>query len=173
MQDNLGNPFANSFEKSFNALMQLNMNTVQRMFSTNQEALMTVRRPEDLIETTVGLMVEQGQKNMEYVQNFFQICESHMLHVSLNDSKKTMKQVVKTMKPVVSSMAKSVATVSRPQKAKSRTVAPKKLLATSSMSTGQKSGVKPGKTSLKNNAHSSAKTSAIKTGSKSRTTVKK
>ena len=172
MQDNL-NPFANSFEKSFNAIMQLNMNTVQRMLSKNHEALMTVGRPEEFLEKSVGLMVEQGQKNMEYVQDFFQICESHMLHVSLNDSKKTMKQVVKTMKPVVSSMAKPLASVSRPKKAKSRTVAPKKLLATSSMSTEQKSGVKNSKTSLKNNAHSSTKTNAMKTGSKSRTTVKK
>lgn len=173
MHDNLVNPYTNSLEQSFNALMELNINTVQRLFFTSHEELMNIRHPEEFLEKTVGIMVENGQKNMEYVQDFFQIFESHMLRITLKDSKKSIKKADKDLVATGSVVTIPVKTVSRPSKEKSRSLSLQKKLQASSTTTGQRSGVKHSKTLVRSSASPSTKTGIAKTASKSRTTIKK
>lgn len=104
---------ANNFEKSFQALMQLNVNTIQRWFFSSHEEFFKGRHPDNVLENTVDILVENSKKNLDYMHEVLNIFESNILQPTENAVKKTSHEIKKYRASELSTIKKAATTAKR------------------------------------------------------------
>ena len=60
------------------ALTELNIKTLQSMTYLKPEELTKIRKPEEMMDKQINLMVENSHKALDYLQKSFQIWEKAM-----------------------------------------------------------------------------------------------
>lgn len=70
---------AKKMQEPFQAIAELNIKTLQGLNYIKPEELARVKKPEELLEQQIKLVVENGQKALDYMQKSFQILEKTML----------------------------------------------------------------------------------------------
>lgn len=124
------NRLSDSFEKPVKELMDLNAKTLQSLAYMTPKELLTMRKPEDIMERNMQMMIANGQIALAYVHNMFGIMEKHWLtsdnmhknHTSYEkpashtlsnypkkSAKKTMSKTTKTDNSKVSSVQSKTA----------------------------------------------------------------
>lgn len=66
---------AKKMQAPLQELAELNAKTLQGLAFLKPEELMTIKKPEDLIEKQVGMALENGRKAIDYLQQSFAIME--------------------------------------------------------------------------------------------------
>jgi predicted RNA-binding protein with EMAP domain len=70
---------AKKAQEPFQAIAELNVKTLQGLNYLKPEELAQLKKPEELLEKHINLIVENGHKALDYMQKSFQIFESAML----------------------------------------------------------------------------------------------
>ncbi|MGC1182942.1 phasin family protein [Legionella sp.] len=79
---------AQKLQVPFQALADLNVKALQNVTYMKPEELATIKKPEDLLEKQINLVVENGHKALDYMQKSFQILEKAMLSL-VEEAKKS------------------------------------------------------------------------------------
>lgn len=66
---------AKKFQEPLQALAQLNLKTLQNLSYIKPEELMAIRRPEELMEKQIAVVIENSHKALDYLESSFQIFE--------------------------------------------------------------------------------------------------
>lgn len=90
------NPLMGSLEKPFKDLMELNVKTLQGMSYLTPLELMNVKKPEEILEKNVDVIIENGHKTLDYMHNMFNLLEKNWLHLSNNLGKTGKDMMQKT-----------------------------------------------------------------------------
>lgn len=85
---------AKKAQEPFQELAELNVKTVQNFSYLKPEDFSNVKKPEELWEKQIEMVVENGHKALDYMQKSFQIVEKSMLSM-LQETKKAGKEAVK------------------------------------------------------------------------------
>jgi hypothetical protein len=85
---------AKRIQEPFQAMAELNMKTLQGLNYLKPEDLAHIKKPEELFEKQVDVLVQNGHKTLDYMQKSFQILEKAMLGL-VQESKKAAANVVK------------------------------------------------------------------------------
>jgi hypothetical protein len=75
--DQLGD-IAKKVQQPIQALAELNVKTLQTMTYLKPEELTQLKKPEDLFEKQINMVLENGHKTIDYMQKSFQIMEEAM-----------------------------------------------------------------------------------------------
>lgn len=102
------NPLMGSLEKPFKDLMELNVKTLQGMSYLTPLELMNVKKPEEILEKNVDVIIENGHKTLDYMHNMFNLLEQNWLHLSDNLGKTGKDMMEKTEHMARSSVNKAV-----------------------------------------------------------------
>ncbi|MDP1602170.1 MAG: phasin family protein [Legionella sp.] len=70
---------AKKVQEPFQAIAELNVKTLQSLSYLKPEEMAQLKKPEELLEKHINLIVENGHKALDYMQKSFQIFESAML----------------------------------------------------------------------------------------------
>lgn len=84
-------------EKSFEALMSLNVRTAQKLFLLSQEEFSKIHGPEEFLEKTIEIMVETSQTNLDYLHDLFQIFQTPTMDIAkskIQETTKSLKQSI-------------------------------------------------------------------------------
>lgn len=76
------NEIAKKMQEPFQAIAELNVKTLQGLTTLKPDDLANVKKPEELLEKQMALLVENGHKALDYMQKSFQIIEKAMLSVA-------------------------------------------------------------------------------------------
>lgn len=113
------NPYkTNNLEKSFHAIMQLNVNTIQRWFFSSPEEFFNARHPENVLENTVDILVENSKKNLDYMHELLHIFESNILQPTEHAVKHTSREIKKYQASELNTIKKVAATAKQVMNAK-------------------------------------------------------
>lgn len=85
---------AKKVQEPFQALAELNIKTLQNLAYIKPEELAQIKKPEELLERQVNVVVENGHKAIDYLQKSFQIFEEAM-HGLVQESKKAVAATAK------------------------------------------------------------------------------
>lgn len=77
---------ARKMQEPFQALTDLNVKTLQGMSYLKPQELISLKKPEELVEKQLELAIENGHKALDYLEKCFQIYEKAWF--SLGVSKK-------------------------------------------------------------------------------------
>lgn len=80
-------------EKSLKEFMELNAKTIQGFSYINPTELMSSRKPEQLMEKNVDVMIQNGHKALDYMHDVFNLMEKNWLNISgtiMERTKETM-----------------------------------------------------------------------------------
>jgi uncharacterized protein YbjQ (UPF0145 family) len=108
--------------KPMQDLMELNVKTIQRFSYITPVELLNMRRPEDILQKNMNMMIKNTQTAMDYMQDVFHLLEKNLLSStqSIMDHQKdsmqsmqkaaqtTSSNAVKTAKKAISKVKKSV-----------------------------------------------------------------
>ncbi len=89
----------NALEKPFRQLIDLNVKTIQNLTYIKPNELLNPNKPEQLIEKNMEVMIENGHKALDYMQDMFDIMEKHWFSMSrqvMRQSQETMNQTQRT-----------------------------------------------------------------------------
>ncbi|PJD91349.1 MAG: hypothetical protein CK426_01045 [Legionella sp.] len=75
-------------QEPFQAIAELNMKTLQSLNYLKPEELTHIKKPEEFLEKQIHLVVENGQKTLDYMQKSFKILEQAMLDMTTESQKK-------------------------------------------------------------------------------------
>jgi hypothetical protein len=82
------NPIFNSFEKPIKELLELQVRTAQDYSYMTPVELLSVRKPEEIIEKNMTMFINNSHKTLDYIHNMFNIMEKHWLntaqHITIN-----------------------------------------------------------------------------------------
>jgi hypothetical protein len=141
------NPFSDSLEKPVKELMDLNIKALQSFSYLTPSELLTMRRPEEMMEKNLEVFIENSHHALNYMHNMFDLMEKHLLQNFDNTIKNTrdLSQAMKTTASATapsrestrSSAAKSTRTTGATAKAKT-----KKPVASQSATSSKKQPVK-------------------------------
>ncbi|RUR06982.1 hypothetical protein [Legionella sp. km772] len=84
------NPFAHSLETPVKELMDLNMRAMQSFSYLMPNEFLSMRRPEEMMEKNLEVLIENSHTAIAYMQNIFNIMEKHWLknfETSIKDTK--------------------------------------------------------------------------------------
>lgn len=70
---------AKQVQKPFQAMLELNVKTLQGIKFLKAEELATIRAPEEFIEKQVNLAIENSHKALDYIKKSFEIFEQALL----------------------------------------------------------------------------------------------
>lgn len=73
---------AKKLQEPVQALVELNVKTVQGLSFLKPEELAHIKKPEELIEKQFQLAIENSRKGLDYLQKSFQIMEKTWLGMS-------------------------------------------------------------------------------------------
>jgi hypothetical protein len=73
------NPFTNSLERPIKEIMDLNIRTLQSFSYFTPTELLKLRKPEEVMEKNLEIMIENSQAAVTYMQNMFGLMEKHLL----------------------------------------------------------------------------------------------
>jgi hypothetical protein len=69
---------AKKMQEPFQAIAELNVKTLQGLTYIKPDELASLKKPEELLEKEVNVIVENGHKALDYLQKSFQIFENTM-----------------------------------------------------------------------------------------------
>lgn len=75
-------PLSRSMEKPFKEMVDLNIKTMQRFSYLTPVEFLNVQKPEHFMERNVDMLFQNGHEALDYMQNMFQIMESHFFKAS-------------------------------------------------------------------------------------------
>jgi hypothetical protein len=70
---------AKKMQEPFQAFAELNVKTLQGLTYLKPDEMASLKKPEELLEKQVNVIVENGHKALDYLQRSFQIFENAML----------------------------------------------------------------------------------------------
>lgn len=70
---------ARKAQEPFQAIAELNVKMLQSLNYLKPEDLTKIKKPEELLEQQIGLVVANGHKALDYMQQSFQIFEKALL----------------------------------------------------------------------------------------------
>lgn len=79
---------ARKLQEPFQAITELNVKTLQGITYIKPEELAAIKKPDELLEKQINLVVANGHKALDYLQQSFQIIEKAMLGI-VQEAKKT------------------------------------------------------------------------------------
>ncbi|TAL66176.1 MAG: phasin family protein [Legionella sp.] len=82
---------AKKMQEPFQDIMELNIKTLQGLSYLKPEDLTQVKKPEDVLEKQIAIVVDNGHKTLDYMQKSFYIIEHALLNV-VEEAKKTVKK---------------------------------------------------------------------------------
>jgi len=85
---------AKRMQEPFQAMTELNIKTLQGLDYLKPEDLTHIKKPEELFEKQVNVLVQNGHKTLDYMQKSFQILEKAMMGF-VQESKKAAANVAK------------------------------------------------------------------------------
>jgi hypothetical protein len=80
---------AKKLQEPLQAIVELNVKTLQGFSYIKPEELAGIKKPEELLEKQINLAVENGHKTLDYMQKSFQIIEKAMRGVVQETKKAT------------------------------------------------------------------------------------
>ncbi len=75
-------------QEPLQAIIELNVKTLQNISYIKPDELTAIKKPDDLIEKQLQLAIENGHKGLDYLQKSFQIIEKAILSC-VKEGKKT------------------------------------------------------------------------------------
>ncbi|KTD22992.1 Uncharacterised protein [Legionella lansingensis] len=69
----------NELQKPFQEIMELNVKTFQKLAYIKPDELPQLKTPEDLLDKNVNILIQNGHRALDYMQQAFQIFERHLL----------------------------------------------------------------------------------------------
>lgn len=81
--------FAKRMQEPLQAIIDLNMKTLQSMSVMKPDELSKVKKPEDFFEKQVQFALSNGHRTLEYMQKVFEISEKAMLGFVRDTATKT------------------------------------------------------------------------------------
>src|SRR5258708_11954541 len=75
---------AKNIQGPFQAIAELNVKTLQSLSYLKPEELSKLKKPEEILEKQMNLMVENGHKALNYWQELFEITENSAHHFLQN-----------------------------------------------------------------------------------------
>ena len=73
---------AKKMQAPFKAIAELNVKTLQSLTYLKPDELANLKKPEELIEKQINLVVENGHKTLDYIQKSFEIVEKAIFNSS-------------------------------------------------------------------------------------------
>jgi len=73
---------AKKAQEPFQAIMELNVKTLQGLTYLKPDEFTKIKKPEELLEKQIELAIANGHKALDYMQKSFQIIEKALLSVS-------------------------------------------------------------------------------------------
>lgn len=83
---------AKKLHEPVQALLELNVKTVQELSYLKPEEIALIKKPQELVEKQFQMAIENGRKGLDYLQKSFQIMEKTWLGVSKEFSVKSDKK---------------------------------------------------------------------------------
>ena len=166
--------FSNSLETPVKELMDLNIRALQSFSYLNPTELLTMRRPEEMVEKNLEVLIENSHTALAYMQNMFNIMEKHWLNnleTSLKSSKDLTGFVKSQSQAAKTASTEMVKRASKPSSSKTKLTATK---AKSTSSSSSKTKAASGKSTLsksvsaKSNTTTATKSLASKLSSTSK-----
>ena len=151
-QQKNNSPFSNSLETPVKELMDLNMRALQSFSYLNPTELLSMRRPEEMVEKNLEVLIENSHTALAYMQNMFNIMEKHWLNnfeTSLKSTKDLTGFVKSQSQAAKTASTEMVKRVSKPSSSKTKLTATK---AKSTSSSSSKTKVASGKSTLSKSA---------------------
>lgn len=84
---------SNPLEQPLKELMELNMRALQSFSYISPIDLFNVSKPEELLEKNMELLIQNGHRSLDYMQNMFSIMERNWLNLSENLSTSTQEMI--------------------------------------------------------------------------------
>ena len=100
----------NALEKPFRQLLDLNMKTIQNFRYIRPNELLSSNKPERLLEKNMEIMIENGHKALDYMQDMFDIMERQWLgmsHQLMKQSQETMNQTQRATQSNINEVRKA------------------------------------------------------------------
>ncbi|ASQ46153.1 hypothetical protein [Legionella clemsonensis] len=72
----------NQFQKPLREMIELNVKTLQKIAYLKPDELSHLKKPEDVLEKNVDIIIQNGHRALDYMQQAFGIFEKHMLAVT-------------------------------------------------------------------------------------------
>lgn len=107
------NPLMNSLERPVKELMELNVKTLQSFSYLTPVELLKVRKPEEVMEKNIEVLIGNSHKALDYMQNMFDIMEKHWLGISDSVIKNTKEMVSQGQKNTQAVATKAKTAVKR------------------------------------------------------------
>ncbi|MCL9684342.1 hypothetical protein [Legionella maioricensis] len=94
----------NALEKPFRQLLDLNVKTMQSFSYIKPNELLNSNRPELVLEKNMEVMIENGHKALDYVQDMFDIMENHWLNMSRQMMRQSQETISQTQRAAQNNM---------------------------------------------------------------------
>lgn len=88
------NEMAKRLQEPFQSMTELNIKTLKGLNYLKPEDFAHIKKPEELLEKQVDVLVENGHKGLDYMQQAFEILERAMLGL-VQESKAVATNAVK------------------------------------------------------------------------------
>lgn len=150
------NPFSDSLEKPVKELMDLNIKTLQGFSYLTPSELLTMRRPEEMMEKNLEVFIENSHNALTYMQNMFNLMEKHLLQ-NFDNTIKNTRDLSQAMKSTGSATMASRESIKSNSAKSTRTAAAKGKTSTIKKSVATKSA--PSSTKKQPVKHASSSTS--------------
>ncbi len=85
---------AKNAQQPFQKLAELNVKTIQGLSYVKPDDLTNIRNPEELAEKNLNVMIQNGHKLLDYMQQSFQLFEQSMVGL-LKEAKKKAEEAKK------------------------------------------------------------------------------
>lgn len=109
-------PIFNHMEQPLQKLIELNVKTIQKMSYIKPDDLLNIKKPGDFLEKNMNVFIQNSHMVLNYMQDTFNILESHWSQVALNteeSAKKIAKQTVSSVKKTIKKSASSMKSVAQ------------------------------------------------------------
>lgn len=70
------------FQKPFDEVIALNVKTFQKMAYLKPDELKELKKPEDILDKNISLLIKNGHLALDYMQQVLHIMESNLLNMT-------------------------------------------------------------------------------------------
>jgi len=98
----------NSIERPIHELMDLNVKTIQSFTYMTPVEILSVRKPEEILEKNMDILVDNGHKALDYMESMFNIMEKHWLTLSNSVAQNSKQLMGESRLPGRQSMEKAM-----------------------------------------------------------------
>jgi len=132
------NPFSSSLETPVKELMDLNMKAFQSFSYLMPNELLSMRRPDEMMEKNLEVLIENSHTALAYMQNMFDIMEKHWLknfETTLKNSRDLSGQTISSSHSVKATSTEGAKKTSKSSSSKTKLTATKAKPSSSKLST--------------------------------------